>query len=204
MAANAVSRSSPGGWRSSALVAPSAPGAPSAEQLDVAGHLGVEPVGGHGGVDEADGHGTPGVERLAGEEQLAGDMGEQPGEHGDGDDRGDHADADLGEGEGGGVDGHGDVAGREQPDPPGAGRAGDPGHHRLRRGQDRAQDRGELRDALRAGRRAAGLPQVHAGAEDGTGVAQDDDADGRVGDRRVEVVPQLTAELRRQGVAVAR
>ena len=173
------------------------------EQLDVAGHLGVEPVGGHGGVDEADGHSAPRVERLAGEEQLVGGAGEQPGEHGDGDDRGDHADADLGEGEGGGVDGHGDVAGREQPDPPGAGRAGDPGHHRLGRGQDRAQDRGELRDALRAAG-AAGLPQVHAGAEDRTGVAQDDHPDGRVGDRRVEVVLQLAAELRGQGVAVAR
>ena len=72
------------------------------------------------------------------------------------------------------------------------------------RGQDRAQDRGELRDPLRAGHRTAGLPQVHAGAEDRTGVAQDDHADGRVGDRRVEVVLQLAAELRRQGVAVAR
>ncbi len=51
---------------------------------------------------------------------------------------------------------------------------------------------------------AAGLPQVHAGAEDRTGVAQDDHPDGRVGDRRVEVVLQLAAELRGQGVAVAR
>ena len=134
-----------------------------------------------------------------------GGAGQQPGEHGHGDDGRHHADPDLAERE------------RRRRRPPRRCRRRRPGRRRPPApGPPTArppasgdvqivlQDRGQLVDALVVGARAAGLLQVHARAEHRPGVAQHDHPDRVVGDRGVEVARQLAADLRGQRVAVAR
>jgi hypothetical protein len=142
------------------------------------------------------------VEAPAGEKQPHGLVHAELREHDDGDHRGDHAHANLAEGERGSLDRDGDVACRDQPHPAAEGVAVRRHDHRLRPVPHALQDRNEWIAAAATLRdRGAAALQVRSRAEDGPGAGENDDTDRSVVAGAIEPGPERIDHGTRQRVA---